>query len=396
MTSARPVGQATPLSLAVTTVILAVLLGGVPGALIVLTAAIETQGGRRRAPAATALGLLALAALATVWGAPLTRGSVNLDYALDRPVAAAAGRLAGVAMLVAVAVAAAAERVPVLATATTAPPSRNVWTGLLKERVRLWNGGAALATVASAARAGLPYLIPAAVVVAAVALRGPLPLEPPEARLAHNVEMGQGYLAPEVAPLGPLVAVAVPVSAEVALLAVTVLTVVAAVGLARRLGVRSRAATGAGVAAAVVTGAAGQGLTEALATLLVTTGLVWVSPARISNGRAAMAGLCLGGAALARPQALLVVVAATVWLVADLDDWRRVTVPSALMAGSSLVVLWPWLRWLHLSGDLGWSILAGDPGGTARWAAPVLAVLVVVLVTSALASGVATRYQARG
>lgn len=208
--------------------------------------------------------------------------------------------------------------------------------------------------------------------------------------------MGQGYRPGQVAPLGPVIAVATPVSAEVALLAVTVLIALAAVRLARRFGVGSEVAAGAGVAAAVVTGAAGQGLSGALATLLVTTGLIWVWPARISTGRAAVAGLCFGGAALARPQAFLVVMAAVAWLVAGLGDWRRAVLPSALVVGTSLVALWPWLRWLHLSGDLGWPIPAGDPAGTAGWAVPVLAVLVVLWSTRALASRVPPPDQARG
>lgn len=375
-----------PLAPAVVTVVLAVLVGGVPGGLIVLTAAIETAPGRRRAPAGVALGLLVLAALATVLEAPLAVSAIGLDYALDRPLADAAGRLAGVALLVAVAVAAIAER---------ASPGTD-HTGGGWRPVALTGPGrrgpSRQRHVAARARAALPYAVAAGGVVMVGAVRTLTPLGPAEVAIADGLAAGRGPVPVDVPPLAAAFAAFAPVTPEVALLAASALGVVGLVRLVRRAGGTGVSGAGvtwltvAGLAVAAVVATTGPSLGEALATLLVATGLIWlcgtygdnppwVCPREATVGRAVVAGLCLGGAVLARPEAVVAVPAAVTWLLsrprsrpgrgADLATALAVVVAAG-------VAVAPWQRWLHAHGA---SPLAGwdsDPLVWAAWAGPVV------------------------
>lgn len=104
-----------PASLAIVAGVVAaafLLHGPVGAVLVVVGLAVTPPAAGARAGAGAAVCLLAVAALATVLEAPL-RGSppdeglfapprLSLDYALERPMAAEAGRLAALALLAAV------------------------------------------------------------------------------------------------------------------------------------------------------------------------------------------------------------------------------------------------------------------------------------------------------
>lgn len=89
------------------------LIAGWPGAMVAGGGLLVTpRASGSKAPATAAAAFLALAALATVLEAPVGTANVNLAYALARPLADAAGRMAALLTLVAIASAAAGERAP--------------------------------------------------------------------------------------------------------------------------------------------------------------------------------------------------------------------------------------------------------------------------------------------
>lgn len=375
-----------PLAPVAVTVILALLIGGVPGALILLTAAVVTAPGRRRAPAGAALGLLALAAVASVVEAPLAVSGIGLDYALDRPVAAAAGRLAGVALLVAVAIAAVTERAP-------SGPARSLSAQSARTRFSRRRASGLAAGIAA-----LPYLVAATAVMVAGAVRSVVPLSPAEVVLAANLAAGMPPPSAGTPPLAAVVSAYFPVSPEAVVLAVSALVVVALMRLVRCWRGRPAVAA-AGLAAAAVVGATGPGLAEALATLLVAIGLVWLCPAKVTIGRAVVAGLCLGAAVLARPEAVLTLPAALAWVSLApprrAGTGARVTSSLALslaVVAAAGVVVAPWQRWLHTQGASPWAGVSADPFTWAAWAGPLVVALVAGVAERALRPGPAPRH----
>lgn len=397
----------------VVTVVLALLIGGAPGGLIVLTAAVQTAPGRRSAPAAVALGLLTLAAVATVLEAPLAVSDIGLDYALDRPVAAAAGRLAGVALLVAVTVAAVTVRASAASQGESdvlRPPRRAARSGPRSPR-------------AAGRPTALPYLVAAAGVVAVGTVRGVAPLSPAETALAGRFAAGLGPSSTGTPPLAAALTAVAPVTPVLAVLVVYALGVVVLMRVVRCLGRGANVGDGAtghggtsitvaGLTLAVAMTAVRPGLAEALATLLVATGLVWLCPATVTGDRAVGAGLCLGGALLARPESVVAVLFVLAWSLLGRLWWpvsntsrparwsRRLggTAPArisvshypprppglgAAPAGSlalvtSGLVIAPWQRWLHAHGALPTAGFATDLATWGAWTGP-LAVAVTLV-----------------
>ena len=80
---------------------------------------------------------------------------------------------------------------------------------------------------------------------------------------------------------------------------------------------------------------------ESLATPLTLAFLVLALTGRPSRRRAALAGLVLGVALLARPTSVIVIVPLAVYLLLRLG-WRRAAALSALAAGVAVVVVVPW------------------------------------------------------
>ena len=99
---------------AVVLVAVGVLIGGVIGGLAAAVAVAVGLWRDYRIIAAVALVALVVAALLTAFEAPATAEPADylFDFALDRPLAAQVGRIAGVFVLVAVVLAAIRERAP--------------------------------------------------------------------------------------------------------------------------------------------------------------------------------------------------------------------------------------------------------------------------------------------
>jgi hypothetical protein len=95
-------------------VAVALVIGGPIGGLAAIAGLVIAAWRGYRAVAAGALLALGVAAVLTVIEAPATGEAPDylFDFALDRPLAAQAGRVAGVLALVAVTVAAMRERAP--------------------------------------------------------------------------------------------------------------------------------------------------------------------------------------------------------------------------------------------------------------------------------------------
>ncbi len=366
------------LAVAVLSVALGFLLGGVLGAVVVGAGVVASpRSGGSKPAAGVAFGLLAIAALATVVEAPLSQpGSpddalapprIGLNYALDRPIASTAARLAAFALLVAI-----ATSVPGAASPSPgAPPARPLGA---PGRRRL---------TARTAASAVPYVAAMAMaIVAGVVVAAP-PLPSAWLGLVENLKGGLGYVvetesgirAPAAAPpLAPLVAALGPVSARVTTLIVSALAVVAVMRLALRLG-RWRSAAAVGVFTAVAVPILGRGLAEALALALVAAGLIWSWPAGITPGRAVVAGVCLGGAVLARPEAILAVPAVGVWIGVSRD--RHAIPPLVLLLAATAVTLVPWQLWLQERFDR-WLSPDLDLTTGVRWSLPLVATFVVL------------------
>ncbi len=267
------------------------LIGG-PFGLVVAVLALVVW---RRHPdwlGALLVGLLVLAALGSVLGAWPGSDSLRQNYADDRSWAAAAGLGAGVALLVAVARAARADRAPA-ATVTVAPdaaplPAR-LAPGLPLAGVVLLAAVVSLVLAPDAATDGLR--------TGAEALRA-----------------GQGLRSGAEAPLALVLVAAFPAAGAWLLAGLAAATAGATAALDTRLAGR-RAGLLAGVVAALLPLVWDQRLPGALAGLLVLAAVLLAWPDRVTVARAGVAGALLVGAALARPEAALVVPVLAAWLV---------------------------------------------------------------------------------
>jgi hypothetical protein len=101
-----------------------VVVGGLVGGLAALAGVALARWQGYRSVAAAALVALVVAALLTAFEAPATGDASDylFDFALDRPLAAEAGRIAGILVLVAVVLAAIREREPSSLSAAPPPP----------------------------------------------------------------------------------------------------------------------------------------------------------------------------------------------------------------------------------------------------------------------------------
>ena len=343
----RPPWTPSP-ALIVLSVALGFLLGGVLGALVVGAGVVASpRSGGAKPAAGLALGLLVIAAVATVVEAPLSHPGptedvfapprIGLNYALDRPVASAAARLAAFALLVAI-----ATSVPRAGSSAASDAPAGPRPG---PRSRHFALGAAVPAV--------PYVAAMAVAIVARVVTTPPPLPSAWLGLVQNLEGGLGYVvqteggfraAAAAPPLGPLVAAFAPVSARVAAVIASALAVAAVMRLTPDRGWR-RGATTVGTVTAVLVSLIGHDLAEALALLLLAAGLVWSRPADVTPARASVAGLCLAGAVLARPEAVLAVLGAGLWIGVSLG--RRAITPVLALLTAAVVALVPWQLWLQ-------------------------------------------------
>lgn len=332
-----------------------VLLGGVLGGIVAGAALYVAWLLSPRWVAAAASAGLAAAA-----------GATALGWTAD---AAAAGRLAGIAVLVAVATAAAVERSPV-----GEPVPRPTEHPL--RRAGRW---AAVITVAA----------PGLALAVALWLGGPgPPLAERDEAVVASLQAGEGLSRTAGAgetgtdpsqspPLAPIVAAFLPGSPERAVLVAWIATVLVAAALARAID-GFAAAVVAGGAAAVLAAVATPRLPEALAGLGIVGAATLLHPRERTLGRSTAAGSCLGAAVLARPDAALVVVVAVVVLAAT----AGIRHPAAVAAGAAAVV-GPWLVWYARTFDTWWAFdpLPGETPGV--WLAPVAAVAAAVALTTA-------------
>jgi hypothetical protein len=106
-------------------VAIGIVVGGLVGGLAALAGVLLARWQGYRSVAAAALVTLVLAALLTAFEAPATGDASDylFDFALDRPLAAEVGRVAGILVLVAVVLAAIREREPSSMPASPADPS---------------------------------------------------------------------------------------------------------------------------------------------------------------------------------------------------------------------------------------------------------------------------------
>lgn len=316
-------GSPLPRGFEVALVVIGLTIGGPVGAVMAVVALVIL---RNEGPGATATAAAVLLGAAAVATAAVDFSALTGSYAMDREVAGLAGQWAAVCGVVAVAALARAERPAVPAPVVSMGRSSSRWT--------------VMPAVPAVVIGTLAVLVRVAV--------APVALRPDLLEITANLRAGLGYtrggfgsltataLHP---PLAPVLAAIWPGPLRTALLVVSALTAVAVTRLARRVG-GGRAALAAGLLAVGLPSLWGQQLPEALAALAVTTGLLLAWPADLTPGRAAGAGAALGLAALARPEALVVLPLALVWirLVREGVGSRLLVV----VAAAGLVVLLPW------------------------------------------------------
>jgi hypothetical protein len=118
----RPSPRAGDVVTAVVLVVIGALVGGFAGGAAAFAGLAIARWRGYRSVAGVALAVLILTAALTVLEAPATGDAADylFDFALDRPLAAEAGRVAGVLTIVAIALAARRERAPTSVVGSTA------------------------------------------------------------------------------------------------------------------------------------------------------------------------------------------------------------------------------------------------------------------------------------
>lgn len=244
------------------------------------------------------VGLLALSAMGTVLGAWPGSDSLRQSFADDRPWAAAAGLGAGVALLVAVARAARADRAP-RPDLREAPPAMSIATHLAP-----WLPVAGVVLAAGTVSVLLgPEAYPAELRAAAGALRAGEGLA---GATGSAVSGGQP-------PVAAVVAAAFPGAGTLLVAVLTASTALVAVLVGTRLSGR-RVGLLAGLVAAALPLVWEQRLPGALAGLLVGAALLLAWPDRVTTARAGVAGGLLALASFSRPEAALVLPVLAAWL----------------------------------------------------------------------------------
>lgn len=350
-----PLGSAP----AVVAVVAAMMIGGIPGAVIVLVAAIDAGTERSRLPGAIALALLLAAALATVLEAPLSPWTVGLDFALDRPVASTAGMFVGVAAVVSLLLAAVEERSPPVIVKRPRRPRRSL-----------------LGMVLPHAAAALPGAVAGTVVGICSALWPGSALPPALAMSVANLRGGTLDDLATAAPLAPLAIVVLPGDGRWATVIVRTLAVLAVLRLVGRF-TRTPLPISAGLAVATVVSLFDEGIAGTLALLLVSVAALWAWPTAVTPLRAGVAGLFLAAAALSRAEAILVLPILAACLVRK--SGRRRGSALSLVAATSAAVS---LSLVGLDGRIGRWWAGAYMATSWRWWAPLLAAVLVGAVLS--------------
>ena len=307
------------------------LIGGIPGALVAAAALAYARRYSTSRLAGFALGALSLAAVATVATVVVSHPGPRPGFATKGPEAwlGLAGSVLAVVALVSIA---AHER-------ALSPPRAHPSTRF------------DVAAFAASVLTAVPMLDVLAAAFLIRALTISAPMRPGAADLVANLRSGVGYVRGAgahaaatalYAPLAPMVAAATSGGTDVVVVLLSVGTVLAVARLALTFGGK-HASLAAAAVAAVLPSMWGQQLPETLAALLVTLGLVFSMPVR--PRRAAFAGVCLGAAALARPEAILLVPIAVAWQLLSIRG--RAAKSVAALAVAAAVVLAPWELYVH-------------------------------------------------
>ncbi len=340
----QPGRDTPPGPLTITLVVAGGFLIGGPFGLVIAALAVLVW---RRHPdwlGALTVGLLATAAVGSVLGAWPGPDSLRQSFAADRPWGAAAGLAAGVSLLVAVARAARSDRA--LSPAAPQPADH----AALRERIGPWLPCAAVTVLAGAVSLAVaPAALPDGARAAAEALRA-----------------GQGFLhapgATRYPPAALVVAAAFPSALGAALAATTAATAAATLVLGTRLGGR-RTGILAGLVVAALPLVWAQPLPGALAGLTVVTALLLAWPDRLTAARAVTAGALLAVGTLARPEALIVLPVAVVWIIvwpAPVSSGTTLARAGTVL-GAAVLGLWLWASGVDDAVDGWWSAAATWP-----------------------------------
>lgn len=357
-------------------------VAGATGAMVAGAAVVAGLLPSRRPGAAVAMAAcvaLAAAALATVLEQTPGQAPLSLSYPLDRPLAADLGAIAGILLLAAVVTIGAAERADEPAPDPEPAPGGAPVVPLGRRDGVVVLGVLLLAVVLRVATA--PTAASRSWEAAVDAVRAGSALVPAGAALLAPVPLVVGAFTPG----GWGTAVVVTGVVVVAL----VLVLAVRVGPGRR---DPHVVVAAGALAAVLPGLVGLALPEALAAAGAVAAVVLAEPGRVRPARGAAAGLAAAGAALARPDAVVVLPVLLTWLVVAGAGPsgrvpRRVVRSSWAAVGAWALVLGPWLAWAQ--GRAG-TWLPAESLGAARTApggvlGTVLSLAVLVLAGLAVA-----------
>jgi hypothetical protein len=313
--------------------VLGFLLGGLVGLAVATAALVAVEVEPDHVVARGAAASLALAAIATVletWPAD----DFDLRFSTERPIAGGLAKASAILLVTAVAVRARLERAP---------------EPMIGPRLGDRRAQASVVRTHAASAVGVAAFAAGAVTIRVMASPAALPAG--YARAVAGLRAGHWVPTALHPPLATIVAALGPLSPRWSTILATLLTAGVVTTVGWRLGGR-RVGVLCGVLAAVLPSVWGQQLPEALAALGVAGGIAWAWPERVSMRRAVLAGLALGAAALARPEALLAIPVVAAWLVLAPGD-RRVAARwgnqgvAAVVVVAALAAYGPWAVWMH-------------------------------------------------
>jgi hypothetical protein len=275
---------------------------------------------------------------------------VTLAYSSRRTIAAEAGAIVGVFLVLATIIFAVTERSPDKA------PRRRVWRGVEQADFQ-----ALVRVVPPWVRLLTPYV---GVGFLAMLVRGagsPGGVPPAYDRLLDNLRLGNGYSLAVPSggipsgvypPLGSTIAAYFPLGPKVALILVSLGTV-ALVGWCAHTRWGRPASIMASLVAAVMPSLWTQQLPVQLAGLSVLGGVVLAEPKRLTPRRAGLAGLCIGFAFVARPDAGIAAgVVLLAWIVSQRGFEARGEIAGFL--ATMVLVVSPWLNFIWSEFGLPW------------------------------------------
>lgn len=361
-------------------------MAGATGAMVAGAAVVAGLLPSRRPGAAVAMAAcvaLAAAALATVLEQTPGQAPLSLSYPLDRPLAADLGAIAGILLLAAVVTVGAAERreAPVPDPEPDGAPAVPVGRrdGLVVVGLLVLAAVLRVVTAPTAASRSWEAAVDVvrtggALVPAGADLLAPLPL-----------------VAGAFTPGGWGAALVVGGVAVVAL----VLVLAVRVGPGRR---DPHVVVAAGALAAVLPGLVGLALPEVLAAAGAVAAVVLAEPGRVRPARAAAAGLAAAGAALARPDAVVVLPVLVTWLVVAGAGPsgrlpRRVVRSAWAAVGAWALLVGPWIAWAQ--GRAGTWLPAESLGASRTTPGGLLAAVLSLAVLALAVLAVARARQAR-